>query len=88
MPFGAAFSIGSSIFLKSYTSAITTLDTLLTRFPSSLLADRGLEKTGWAFEQMGKNEEAVDRYERLLAEYPQSFLADGIRKRIRALEGR
>lgn len=65
--------------LKSY-------ETFISRFPSHVLADRAVERMGWICENTGKWKEALEYYEFLLTEYPQSFSIHEIRQRIRRIE--
>jgi len=72
-----------------YQEAVETYGRLLTEFrEQSRRLDRALLRSG-EVQQFGlaRPAEAIATYERLLAEYPKSVLADTARKRIRALRG-
>lgn len=72
---------------KMEKSGLADLDTLLSRFPESLIADQALYESGLMCEQMGENTSALQRYERFLIEYPASVYIEDVRKHIRKLDG-
>jgi len=74
------------ILLERYKDGLADFQSILLRFPSSLMADRALERMGWIYERTGKSQLAFNQYERLIVDYPQSFLLDDIRGRLRRLE--
>ncbi len=74
---------------RLYTDAIASYQRLLTEFKESSIAlDRAQFDIGDVY-QYGLNDKinATAAYEKLLANYPQSLLADQARKRIRELRG-
>jgi tetratricopeptide (TPR) repeat protein len=72
-----------------YANAIATYETLLTKFSKSSIAlDRAQFSIGDVYQYgLKDNAKAIAAYEKLLADYPQSLLADQARQRIRALRG-
>jgi tetratricopeptide (TPR) repeat protein len=72
-----------------YTEALTAYNRLATEFrEQSTMIDRALFRIG-EVEQFGLSQpaQAIAAYERLIAEYPQSVLANDARGRIRVLRG-
>jgi tetratricopeptide (TPR) repeat protein len=72
-----------------YPEAMAVYDTLLTRFhDQSTMLDRALFRIAEIYQfGLGQPPKAIAAYERLIAEYGQSVLANDARKRIRALRG-
>lgn len=83
-----AFFKKGEIFLQmdDLNNGSAAFDSLVSKFPNHLLADRALEYMGWAKERSGDIKAALAIYETILTNYPQSFQADEIRKRIRSIE--
>jgi tetratricopeptide (TPR) repeat protein len=75
--------------MRMYSDAIGSYRRLLTEFKESSIAlDKAQFNTGDIY-QYGLNDKikAIDAYEKLLADYPQSILVGQARKRIRELRG-
>lgn len=60
---------------KNYTGKIETLNTLLTKYPSSQYIDDALYEQGRAFVMMEQTDNAIERYKLLVDRYPESPLS-------------
>jgi tetratricopeptide (TPR) repeat protein len=67
-------------------AAVELLDRVWKNHPGSLEAEAALERSGELLQGRGKSKEALDRYETLLAKYPQSQRLGRVRERVRELE--
>ena len=74
------------IRLEKFQDGLSSFQALRNRFTNHILADRAVERVGWVYEKRGKPKKAMEQYETLLVEYPQSFLVDEVRRRIRRIE--
>ena len=61
--------------LKKYDKKISIMDELVRQMPRSSYADDALYESGRSYIQLDRNLEAVERYQNLLANYPNSELA-------------
>ncbi len=71
---------------QNWEEAISFFRRITERYAGSLFGDLALERTAWTYEQLKKPDRAMKYYEDLLLNYPQSFVADEVRSRIRRLE--
>lgn len=83
----ALMSIGDlQVRNRHFSESLTAYDTLVARFPESILLDRVLMKIGIVGEYGTKNKSiAIDAYQKLLLKLPNSIYANEARRRIRVL---
>lgn len=84
-----AMRIGDiNIQMHRYHEAIAAYEQLAKNFPTSILLDRALMKTGYIYQSgLKEKEKAIAAYQQLLETYPQSLYVNEARKRIRELRG-
>ena len=74
--------------LREYLAAADKLETLLTTYPKSILADNALYQLAGLYEvELAQKEKASELYQQLFIEHTDSFFAADARKRFRELRG-
>ncbi len=92
--FGGSILTDDALFKKADieetlapTRALETYEQLLSAYPKSYYADKSLFRLGKLSEQILKNrEKAIAYFERLIKEYPRSFLVKSAREELRRLK--
>ncbi|MBI5475376.1 MAG: tetratricopeptide repeat protein [Ignavibacteriales bacterium] len=75
-------------FKKEYRQALDVYDSLISKFPESILNDQVLMKSGLIQEYGLKNVTlAIETYQQLLSKFPNSIYSNEARKKIRELRG-
>jgi TolA-binding protein len=74
--------------MGTYGDAVATYDTLMSRFPQSIVFDRTLMKLAQVY-TFGLHDKikAIETYQTLLEKFPNSIYASEARKRVRVLRG-
>ena len=76
------------ILLKRTSEALTTLHFITDSIQTSILRDRAQFQIGEVYRNILKNKaKAIEAYEKLLAQFPNSLYAEEARRQIRALRG-
>lgn len=85
----AVMNIGDiQLQLRQYDAGIASYEKLIKDFPESLSLDIAVVKIGTAYDLGLHNmTKAIESYQRLLTQYPNSIYVSDVRQRIRALRG-
>ena len=74
--------------MGDFLSSVFDYQAIVQRYSNSTLCDLSLWQIGRVYEQELKNiSKAIESYESILLNYPESMLAEKARKKIRDLEG-
>ncbi len=73
--------------IGAFDSALNLTKLLLEKYPKSVYKDKALSLSGDCLAAMGHKEKAIERYSKILTEFPNSIYAEKARKRIRELRG-